>query len=175
MNRETNGATKLRILQINLNKSVTAHLELINDLLVAHWDIILIQEPYITYFSSIRTPNHFISVTPMSRETLDTTVQSTIWVNSALFTNKWKILDIPDTNNIVAIELKGDYGRLQIFNIYNAGEHSHSLAMLRRHMQDNQNNQQGQQKIHVIWGGDFNHHHPMWDRDKDTFIHKKSH
>jgi len=56
-------------------------------------------------------------------------------------TNKWKILDIPDTNDIVAIELKGDYGQLQIFSIYNAGEHSHSLVTLRRHMLDNQNSQ----------------------------------
>ena len=72
MNKETNRVTKLRILQINLNKSVTTHLELINDSLAAHWDIILIQEPYITYFSSIRTLNCFISVMPMSRETLVT-------------------------------------------------------------------------------------------------------
>jgi len=93
----------------------------INVSLVAHWDIILIQEPYITYFNSIRTPNHFTLVMPMSRETLDATVQSTIWVNSALSTNKWKILDIPDTNDIVAIELKGDYGWLQIYSIYNTG------------------------------------------------------
>jgi len=53
------------------------------------------------------------------------------------------------------------------------GEHSHSLATLRRHMQDNQNNQQDQQKIHVLWEGDFNHHHPMWDRDKDTHLFTK--
>jgi len=110
MNKEPNKVTKLRILQINLNKSITTHLELINDSLAAHWDIILIQEPYITYFNSIRTPNHFTSVIPTSREMLDATMRSTIWVNSALSTNKWKILDIPKTNNIVAIELKGDYG-----------------------------------------------------------------
>ena len=142
MNKEPNEVTKLRILQINLNKSITAHLELINDLLAAYWDIILIQEPYITYFNSIRTPNRFTLVMPTLGEMLDATVQSTIWVNSALSTNKWKILDIPNTNDIVAIKLKGDYSWLQIYSIYNAGEHSHSLTMLRRCMQDKQNNQQ---------------------------------
>ena len=64
MNNETNVATKLRILQINLNKSLTMHLELINNSLAAHWDVVLVQEPYITFFSSIRTPNQFIAVTP---------------------------------------------------------------------------------------------------------------
>ncbi|KAF8226974.1 hypothetical protein L208DRAFT_1497155, partial [Tricholoma matsutake] len=70
MNNETNEEQKLRVLQINLNKSLTAHLELINDSLAAHWDIILIQEPYIIFFSSIRTPNCFTAVTPSSRQTL---------------------------------------------------------------------------------------------------------
>ena len=64
MNNETNVATKLRILQINLNKSLTMHLELINNSLAAHWDVVLVQEPYMTFFSSIRTPNQFIAVTP---------------------------------------------------------------------------------------------------------------
>ncbi|KAF8224404.1 hypothetical protein L208DRAFT_1511915 [Tricholoma matsutake] len=148
--------TKLRVLQINLNKSLTAHLELINDSLAAHWHIILIQEPYITFFSSIRTPNRFTSVTPTLRGTLDTPVQSTIWVNSALSTNDWKILDIPDMNDIAAIKLMGAYGRLQVFSIYNTCENSHSLAVLKRYMHDSRNSHQGPQNFHVLWGGDFN-------------------
>jgi hypothetical protein len=170
MNDGTSRVTKLKILQLNLNKSVTANLELINDSLAAHWDIVLIQEPYITFFSSIRTPNRFISVTPTSRGALDSPVRSMIWVNLALSTNNWKILDVPDTNDIVAIELNGSYSRLQIFSIYNAGEHSHSLTTLRQYMQGNRNGLQEQQDCHVLWGGDFNQHHPMWDKDEDTHL-----
>jgi len=44
---------------------------------------------------------------------------------------------------------------------------------LRRCMQDKQNNQQDQQKIHILWGGYFNCHHPMWDRDGDTHLFTK--
>ena len=168
MNNEPSLTTKLRILQINLNKSLSAHLELINDSLAAHWDVVLIQEPYITFFSNIRTPNRFIAVAPTSRAVLDSTVRSTIWVNTALSTNNWKILDIPDSNDIVAIELNGGYGSLKIFSIYNAGENSHTLAILRRYMLDNRNEPRGQQAHHILWGGDFNRHHPMWDRDEDS-------
>ncbi|KAF8219201.1 hypothetical protein L208DRAFT_1553982 [Tricholoma matsutake] len=156
MNSETNEEQKLRVLQINLNKSLTAHLELINDSLAAHWDIILIQEPYITFFSSIRTPNRFTAVTPTSRQILDTPVQSTIWVNSALSSNDWKILDIPDTNDIVAIKLTGAYGRLQVYSIYNACENSHTLEALKRYMHNSGNSHQGPQDTRVLWGGDFN-------------------
>ena len=53
-----------------------------------------------------------------------------IWVNAALTTNNWKILDIPDTNNVVAIELNGTYGKLQIFSIYNVGKHSELLTVM---------------------------------------------
>lgn len=34
-------------------------------------------------------------------------------------------------------------------------------------MQGIQNGPQGQQDCHVLWGGDFNWHHPMWDKDED--------
>ncbi|KAF8810008.1 hypothetical protein BYT27DRAFT_7281835, partial [Phlegmacium glaucopus] len=46
---------RLRIFQLNLNKSQKAHLDLINGAIANgklifqhHWDILLIQEPYIT-------------------------------------------------------------------------------------------------------------------------------
>ncbi|KAF8156805.1 hypothetical protein B0H34DRAFT_617735, partial [Crassisporium funariophilum] len=54
----------LRILQINLNKSEKAHLDLLNGLLGTKWDIVLIQEPHVTKFKTIRTPMQFRQVYP---------------------------------------------------------------------------------------------------------------
>jgi hypothetical protein len=42
--------------------------------------------------------------------------------------------------------------------------------LLRRYMLTNQNKLQGHENHYVVWGGDFNQHHPMWDRDKDTCL-----
>ncbi|KIJ92651.1 hypothetical protein K443DRAFT_64767, partial [Laccaria amethystina LaAM-08-1] len=56
--------TRLRILQINLNKSRKAHLELYNRVLGKEWDIVLVQEPHLTFTSNIRTPNGFVTVAP---------------------------------------------------------------------------------------------------------------
>ena len=95
---------KLRILQINLNKSLSAHLKLMNDSLAQSWDLVLVQELYITVYSQIRTPNHFTLVSPTAHTTLQTTVRSTIWVNTALSTNAWKSLDCPGTNDVVVIQ-----------------------------------------------------------------------
>ena len=67
MTQETdNENEKLRILQINLNKSEKAHLEIINERLSGEYDIILIQEPHTTTFNAVRTPTNF---RPVSRRT----------------------------------------------------------------------------------------------------------
>jgi hypothetical protein len=121
-NNQTHPKT-LRILQINLNKSEKAHLELINDKLSTNWDILLIQEPHTTHFQSIRTPPKFRPVFPTDRGR-NTQVRSVIWVNNKLDTNFWKVIEIPDTNDITAIQFKGPYGRVTIFNVYNDCTHS---------------------------------------------------
>lgn len=48
---------KLRLLQINLNKSEKAHLDIINERVSQKYDIILIQEPYTTTFNAIIDQN----------------------------------------------------------------------------------------------------------------------
>jgi hypothetical protein len=80
-------ANTLKILQINLNKSQKAHLELINGQLSKTWDIILIQEPYTTVFNYIRTPTNFRPVYPENRGRDGSKVRSAIWVNKKLETD----------------------------------------------------------------------------------------
>ncbi|KAF9035526.1 hypothetical protein BJ165DRAFT_1355592, partial [Panaeolus papilionaceus] len=61
----TTHTDKLRILQINLNKSREAQLDLINDnSLYDNWDVVLIQEPSITFYNNITTPRGFRQVYP---------------------------------------------------------------------------------------------------------------
>jgi len=57
-------ASLLHILQINLNKSEKAHLDLLSNIEGKDWDIVLIQEPHTTKFNAIRTPNNFCPIFP---------------------------------------------------------------------------------------------------------------
>ena len=57
----------LRILQLNLNKSEKAHLELMNNSFSTKYKIILIQEPHVNIFNNIRTPTKFQPVFPVNR------------------------------------------------------------------------------------------------------------
>ena len=62
--QEEQQPTKIRIMQINLNKSERAHLDIINEKVSSKYDIMLIQEPYTTQFNAIRTPANFRPVSP---------------------------------------------------------------------------------------------------------------
>src|ERR1700678_819057 len=111
--RNTNA--RIRLLQINLNKSEKAHLDIINEQLSQEFDIILIQEPHTTVFNAIRTPANFRPVFPSHRFTSQDQIRSVIWVSRNLDTNSWAALDIPGTNDITGIQLKGPYGSISIF------------------------------------------------------------
>ena len=80
----------------------------------------------------------------------------------------WTILEIPDTNDITAIQLKGPYGKVSIFNIYNDCTHSRNETILNRFIQKHANTIIGSENHYMIWASDFNRHHPLWDDDKDT-------
>ena len=114
---QQSNATNLCIFQINLNKSEKAHLDLINAKLSKKYDIILIQEPHTIKFNKIRMPPNFRLVFPSHQIANQEPVHSVIWVNRCINTNKWTILNIPDTNNITAIQLTNNKGVTSIFNM----------------------------------------------------------
>jgi len=161
----------LQIMQINLNKSKTTHQELINSVKSKNWDIILIQEPHINNnFGGISTPTNYRPVFPEDRGRNGMPVRSVIWVSSLLETKSWENINVPNTNDITAIQLRGTYGKLTIFNIYNDCTHSNSETTLRTFLQTQGRRIIGGNDDYMLWAGDFNRHHPLWDRDEDTCL-----
>jgi hypothetical protein len=158
---------EIRIIQINLNKSEKAHLDLINNKLTDNWDLVLVQEPHTTFFQSIRSPPNFRPVFPTDRGR-NAQVRSVIWVNKSLNTKHWKIIDILGTNDITAVQIRGPYGRVTIFNIYNDCNHSNTERMIRNTIREKVGEIQREANDHMLWAGDFNRHHPLWDKDEDT-------
>ena len=167
-NQENNN--RLRIFQLNLNKSEKAHLDVINERVSQKYDIILIQEPYTTAFNAIRTPSNFRPVFPAHRFQSQDPIRSVIWVNKNLDTKNWTSIDIPGTNDITAVQLTGPYGTLSIFNIYNDCTHSRNEMHLRRYIHDHTNVILATENHHMLWMGDFNRHHPYWDSDENIHL-----
>ena len=150
-NDNTETHKSIKILQINLNKSEKAHLDIINDKVSLNYNIILIQESHTTAFNTIRTPTNFRPVYPKNRLQDDTQIRSVIWVSKRLDTKNWTILDIPNSNDITTIELNGQYGNLAIFNIYNDCRHSRNESTLRQYIHRHANDLLGTENHHMIW------------------------
>jgi hypothetical protein len=161
---------RLRILQINLNKSEKVHLDLLNGLLGTKWDVVLIQEPHVTKYQMICTPRKFQQVYPADRWKWEASIGLSIWVNLEIDMKSWKIISIPNTNDVTAIQLQGPYGKLTIFNIYNSGTHSRIITALQWFLHENTNEIWHGQNCHMMWCRYFNRHHPLWDRDEDTHL-----
>ncbi|PPR03263.1 hypothetical protein CVT24_012827 [Panaeolus cyanescens] len=158
------------ILQQNLNKSQNAHLELINDKLSDKYDIVLVKEPHITTFKNIRTPTNFRSITPDVDRANGPTIRSVIWVNRKISTQTWKEMKVPGTGDISAIQLRGDYGKLTIFNIYSPNDSAAVERKLGDYLFEKGEEISAGEEDHVLWAGDFNRHHPMWDRIEDEHL-----
>jgi hypothetical protein len=165
---QENQPFKIRMLQINLNKSEKAHLNIINERVSQNYEIMLIQEPYTTTFNAIRNPANFRPITLKNREDINIQVRLVIWVNKHLETKDWKIIDVQGTKDITSIQLKGAYGKITIFNIYNDCTHSRDERILNNFLDTHRNKISIGNDTHMIWAGDFNRHHPLWDDDRDT-------
>ena len=132
------------------------------------WDVVLVQEPYVTAMGNIRTPNGYVAVAPVDRyKDSAPTTRAVAWISSDLATSSWKILNVPGTNDITAIQLAGAYGRLTIINIYNDCTHARTLRLVREYLRLNRTEMLSRADDHLILAGDFNRHHPMWDEESD--------
>jgi hypothetical protein len=107
--------TSLKIWQQNLNK-----------LSNAHWDIILLQEPYLDSYGNSKATTNWHVIYPSSH----LTIRFVILVNMELDTNYWYQLYFNNNNDITAVRFKGSYGHVSIFNLYNDLNHSNSLTAL---------------------------------------------
>ncbi|PPQ80684.1 hypothetical protein CVT24_011067 [Panaeolus cyanescens] len=166
-NHAESNVTKLHILQINLNRSRKAQLDLVNDPnLQTAWDLVLLQEPNINFYNNITTARGFRQVYPNSRGRNEKVVKSGIWVNKKISTNTWRALEVEGTADITAIQLSGPHTSLTVFSIYNDCNNRDSEKALGRFMTRNSDTLLGNGG-HVLWGGDFNRHHPLWDNDED--------
>ena len=115
-------------------------------------------------------PLNFRPVFLISRDTKDDPICSIIWVNRSLDTSMWTALDIPNNNDISAIQINNTSGVFSIFNIYNDCTHSRNKTALNNYITNNCNKILASPNHKMIWAGNFNRHHPLWDNDNDLHL-----
>jgi len=89
-----------------------------NDLVRKGISIIALQEPTIDANRYTLASKDWILIYPTLHRKTDQSTRSVTLIRSSIKSDAWKQLDFP-SNNVTVIQLRGEWGKLTIFNIYN--------------------------------------------------------
>jgi len=166
-------ANRLVIWQQNVNKSpICQHTLLSNDILVKHnISIVTLQEPAINAFNNSIASRDWISVYPTTHSTHPGNTCTLTLIHSNISMDSWEQIDFP-LGDVTVTSLKGDWGKMYIFNIYNKGNSNRTIQALEQFYRTHPEiaDQLDRGSVHTIWLGDFNRHHPHWDDPSDAHL-----
>jgi ribonuclease HI len=171
MERQPDAHGRLVIWQHNVNKSPACqHTLLSNDVLVKHdIGIVALQEPVINFLNNSIASKDWISVYPTTHCAHPGKTRTLTLIRSTYNTDSWEQIDFP-SGDVTIIALKGTWGKLILFNIYNEGNRNDTIHLLKQFHRTRpdviENAEFGE--THILWVGDFNRHHPHWDDPNDT-------
>ena len=166
MNRDAQNNPLICFWQQNLNKSLTAQLDLLNQVDPKNTDLIFIQEPHIDFLNLTRANHHWTIIYPTTHHNMPAKTRSVTLVNKTISKNSWRQIPL-DSSNITVMELKVNNLSIAIYNIYNACESADTLSLLQAHWQVRTASGGPSNSSSMIWLGDFNCHHPLWDAPED--------
>jgi ribonuclease HI len=161
---------RLRIYQQNVMKTIASAMHLINlPGLHDDYDFVALQEPYIDFLSNARANRNWRVIYPSTKGANKNPIRSVIFVNAKLNTDYWHQLEFP-SNDVTVVQTCGDFGRVTLINIYNDGDHSHTLDKLRRFLRTRRADIMSKQNDYVIWLGDYNRHHALWELERNSHL-----
>ncbi|OBZ69760.1 RNA-directed DNA polymerase from mobile element jockey [Grifola frondosa] len=166
MPEHLNHPTRLRIWQQNLNKSLDAQLDLLHTATPNDFDLLLLQEPYLDHLNLTRANHHWTVVYPARHLDSDSRTRSVILVSRKLSTGAWVPISIP-SSDLTAITITTASTPVHIFNAYVEGDKDRTLHALSR---ATQRLVSVAQEGRVLWAGDFNRHHPLWDSEENNHL-----
>ena len=162
-----NDIPNIRFRQQNLNKSLIAQLDLLNGTDPKDTDFVFLQEPHIDFLHQTRANQHWTVIYPSTHNRSPMRTRSVILVNKSVSKNNWRQIPI-ESADVTAVELKCARNSISFYNIYNACEHSDTLTLLQTHWQQRTLRSGPAAKDDMVWLGDFNRHHPLWDSPAET-------
>jgi len=140
------------------------------------YDIACIQEPYLNPVNLANASNlrrFWDVIYPSNHHAEPNRSQTIILINRRLSKNAWHAVQI-NSPNVMAIELTSASGKVRIYNVYNPCNDNDTIIFLERHMLSEQRLRDSNTNIaegeNIIWMGDFNRHHPMWEPSSNTHL-----
>jgi len=134
------------------------------------FNMLILQEPFIDTFGNTKATKDWRVVYPSSHLSDPCPPRSVILVSTTIDTNNWSQIHIPDTRDLVAIQISSPYGTLAIFNIYNDCLNTDTVNLLGSLLSPRQCTGSPYASDYMLWCGDFNCHHPMWDEERNGHL-----
>jgi len=133
------------------------------------YSIAALQEPHIDFLGRTRANPHWTVIYPKQHlEKLNNT-RSIILINRNINSNNW--MEIPFTTpDVTGVRLHGEFRTICIINIYNNCQHNESLEAVKEYMRKRAREKTEEENKRYIWLGDFNHHHLLWDEERNTHL-----
>ena len=170
MNRTTdNKTTIVNLWQQNLNKSATAQQDLINSTDPKIYDILALQEPYIDFLGNTRTNHNWYPLLPTAHCNNPRKTHAAAFINKHLQSSSWQQNKV-NSQDVVSISINTSAGIIAIFNIYNDCDHSRSLHAIWNTLAEDAQSSQLIDLNKMVWLGDFNWHHPLWDEECNVHL-----
>jgi hypothetical protein len=120
--------TNIKIWQHNVDKSRTCQHDLISSGKLTKWeiDVVALQEPAINRFRKMVTSKGWKTIYPSTHTSDHMKTRSVILIQDNLLMDGWEQIEFP-SGDITMIQIKGRWGKLTIFNIYNDCKHDNTL------------------------------------------------
>ena len=131
-------------------------------------NLIALQEPTINPFNLTIASSDWTLIYPSVHGSMPNRTRAITLICSNISTDSWSQLDFP-SSDVTVIQLKGTWGKITIFNTYNDCDNSDTVKLLSNYYSRNQVQLEHADMgtVHIIWLGDFNQHHPLWDDPDD--------
>ena len=165
---------QLRIVQQNLNKSLTAQLHLLNTARPTDWDILLVQEPWIVFNGTRATPHWRVLYPKAYFDDNTKLLRSIILINTAIPTNLYEQIQF-NTPDITRLILKTEEKKIVIINVYNDCNNNGSIDAVSGFLDANHPDEFMPNNTHIIVCSDFNRHHPWWETEDNTHLLSTEH
>jgi hypothetical protein len=162
---------RFSIWQQNVNKSPSCQHDIISNkcLVTKGISLITLQEPALSGGRLTISLRDWITIYPSKHTDNPTNSRSITLIRANINSESWNQLEFP-SSDVTVTQITGQWGKIMIFNVYNNSESDETISLLtdyhRRNKEVLEHSPTG--KAHIVWLGDFNRHHPLWDNPEDT-------
>jgi len=133
------------------------------------YDIAAIQEPYLNHTHKSRASPNWYTLYPKEHYTKPKRTRSLLLINRRIPTNNWAQINFA-LSDVTAIQMQTPSGQVILINMYNNGKNPEGAQKVTQYMRNMAWVHNPRHPPHIVWMGDFNTHHPMWDKERNSHL-----